>query len=228
MKAPTKDQLHPRNKNRELYDLDALEKLEPELSPFISKNEFGNLSVDYSDPKAIKLLNKGILKHYYELEFWEFPDHHLCPAVPGRADYLHYVADLIGDEKKEKGRNLRCLDVGTGASLIYPIIGVQEYNWSFVATDIDPNTIQIAKQIVNQNSTLKGKIGCVLQPNVYAFFENIIQLQINKAKYLTYAILIYIRLGIFLLQSLRCLLQYALIFLKLQVFICRRRTFYSI
>jgi 23S rRNA (adenine1618-N6)-methyltransferase len=38
------------------------------------------------------------------------------------------------------------LDIGTGASCIYPILGQTVYQWHFVASDIDPISINTAKK----------------------------------------------------------------------------------
>lgn len=172
-----KSRLHPRNKNRERYDLEALSISNPELKFYIQENKFGVESIDFSDPRAVKLLNQAILNHYYGIKKWEFPDKNLCPPVPGRADYLHYIADLLGENNfatTPMGDKITCLDIGTGASCIYPILGVTEYGWQFIASDIDPKSIASAQNIINANLTLKGKITCRLQNNVNNIFQGII------------------------------------------------------
>ncbi len=122
-----KARLHSRNKNRERYDLSALTISNPELKNFIMPNKFGVESVDFSNPLAVKLLNKALLNQYYGIKNWEFPDENLCPPIPGRADYIHHIADLLGENNFGTipiGDKITCLDVGLGASCIYPIIGV--------------------------------------------------------------------------------------------------------
>lgn len=170
--APVKSKLHLRNKNRESYDLQTLSKINPDLKKHLKKNNYGNTSIDFSNPKAVKLLNKALLSHYYEIRHWDFPDENLCPPIPGRADYIHYVADLINYKTLQK---TTCLDIGTGASCIYPILGVQEYNWDFIASDINQESILRAKEIVNNNSSLAGKIECVLQENTSYYFKGIVK-----------------------------------------------------
>ena len=91
-KQQEKSRLHSRNKNRERYDLSALISANPELKTYVKPNKFGDDSVDFSDPQAVKLLNKAILNHYYGIESWDFPDENLCPPIPGRADYIHHIA----------------------------------------------------------------------------------------------------------------------------------------
>lgn len=174
----TKLRLHKRNKNRDRYDLGELVKTIPALKKYIIPNKLGEESVDFSEPEAVKLLNKAILFHDYGVEYWDFPDQNLTPPIPGRADYLHYMADLLMENnfgKLPTGNKITCLDVGTGASCIYPIIGVVEYDWNFIASDVDPNSINSAQDIVLKNPQLKGKISCKLQHSPNDIFYGIIR-----------------------------------------------------
>lgn len=172
-----KTRLHSRNKNRERYDLKALTTVNPELVNYVKPNKYGEDSVDFSNPVAIKELNKALLNHYYGIEYWDFPDENLCPPIPGRADYIHQVADVLSENNFGTipiGDKITCLDIGVGASCIYPIIGVAEYGWKFIGSDIDPKSIATAKHIVNSNASLKGKIDCRLQENRKDVFYGII------------------------------------------------------
>ena len=173
-----KPTLHQRNKNRERYDLKAMTVATPELIPYIQPNKFGTNSINFSDPAAVKMLNRAILNYYYGIEYWDFPRENLCPPIPGRADYIHYVADLLGEYNNGEiptGKNVTCLDIGTGASCIYPIIGVTEYGWKFIGSDIDSKSIQAAQHIVDSNPSLKGKVSCRLQHDSKSIFRGIIQ-----------------------------------------------------
>jgi 23S rRNA (adenine1618-N6)-methyltransferase len=176
-KQQVKTRLHSRNKNRERYDLGALTTSNPELKKYIMPNKFGGDSVDFSNPIAVKLFNKALLNYYYGIKNWEFPDENLCPPIPGRADYIHHIADLLGESNFGTipiGNKITCLDVGVGASCIYPIIGVTEYDWNFIGSDIDPKSIASAQNIVNSNSSIKNKIECRLQKNSKNIFHGII------------------------------------------------------
>lgn len=177
-KQSNKARLHPRNRNRLPYDLDALVKTTPKLANHIQPNKYGGQSVEFSNPIAVKLLNKAILKHYYGIKNWDFPDENLCPPIPGRADYIHYIADLLSERNGgtiPRGDSVTCWDIGVGANCIYPIIGVTEYDWNFIGTDIDSKSIRTAKQIVENNPSLKGKITCLLQDHSNAIFQGIIK-----------------------------------------------------
>ena len=140
-KQKIKTSLHPRNRNRERYDLSALIKVNPELANYIIPNKFAVKSVDFSNPLAVKILNKAILNHYYGIKNWEFPDENLCPPIPGRADYIHHIADLLCENNFGVipiGDKITCFDIGIGASCIYPIIGFfyKHFNYFSVYTSI--------------------------------------------------------------------------------------------
>ncbi len=173
-----KTQLHSRNKHRGRYDFAKLIGTCPELAQFVTPNKYGNESINFFDPDAVKMLNLALLKHHYNIKYWDIPKHYLCPPIPGRADYIHNVADLLGSSNKgviPKGKNITCLDVGVGANCIYPIIGNHEYNWSFVGSDVDAVAIASAKKIVEQNPGLKGVIELRLQNTPRHIFDGVIR-----------------------------------------------------
>jgi len=177
-KQPIKTRLHFRNKNREQYDLKALIISNPELKDYLKPNKHGEDSVDFANPSAVKILNKALLNYYYGIKNWDFPDENLCPPIPGRADYIHHVADILSGNnfgKIPKGEKITCLDVGVGANCIYPIIGVTEYDWNFIGSDIDPKSIASAEAIVNSNASLKNKVKCVLKESPRTMFRGIIE-----------------------------------------------------
>ncbi len=166
-----KGELHPNNPHKGKYDLKLLVKNLPQLKGYLRKNPRGEDTIDFSDNEAVVLLNKALLKTYYNISSWDIPKGFLCPPIPGRADYIHYIAELLGG-KREK---VRVLDIGTGANCIYPIIGSQSYNWDFVATDIDPKSIENSRRIVESNKNLKNKVTLKLQRDRSKIFEGIIE-----------------------------------------------------
>ncbi len=170
-----KTKLHFRNKHRSRYEFDSLIESYPKLKSFVKKNKYGDESIDFSDPKAVLSLNTALLKHFYKIDYWEIPQGYLCPPIPGRADYIHNIADLIRDENSALDTQIKCLDIGVGANCIYPIIGVVEYGWSFVGTDIDPKALESANRIVRENEVLNGKVELRLQKNSGKIFEGIIK-----------------------------------------------------
>lgn len=150
---PHKPELHPRNRNNSLYDFKQLVAACPDLAKYLITTPSGTESVNFSNPNAIKALNKAILKFYYNIH-WDLPGDYLCPPIPGRADYLHYIADLLSESHMNlipRGQKITVLDIGVGGNCIYPLLGVREYGWNYVGTEIDPEAISIAKNLIKQN-----------------------------------------------------------------------------
>ena len=161
LSAAEKDGLHPRNRHRSRYDFPALIRSSPALAAFVRANAFGDESIDFADPAAVKALNQALLRHFYGLAHWDIPAGYLCPPIPGRADYVHYLADLLAaanDGVVPRGAAVSVLDIGVGASCIYPIIGHQEYGWRFVGTDVDAEALRSAQLIIARNPALTGSI----------------------------------------------------------------------
>lgn len=172
-----KENLHPRNVNRYPYDIPALLKVEPELNRYLTKTPDGEPSINFSHPIAVKKLNQALLKHYYTINYWDFPAENLCPPIPGRADYIHYVADLLAEShggQIPKGEDIRVLDIGTGASMIYPILCQSIYQWKSIGTDISKRSLETAKGILDKNPTLQGKIQLRWQKNPNAIFKDVL------------------------------------------------------
>lgn len=172
----TQKKLHPRNKHQHLYDFDKLKRVVPELEAFISKNPSGVDTIDFALPEAVVLLNKAILMRDYKITYWEMPKTNLCPPIPGRADYIHYVADLLAEENGGKipmGKGVKVLDLGIGANVIYPIVGVAEYGWEFVGSEVDVVSIKTASHIVDNNPHLKKNVAIRQQMSKRNILKNI-------------------------------------------------------
>lgn len=163
-----KSRFHPRSLHRERYDFKELIKAHPGLKAFVNPNKYGDESVDFFDPQAVRELNTAILKNFYFIEYWDIPTDYLCPPIPGRADYIHHMADLLGSinfGRIPRGDKVKCLDIGVGASCIYPIIANKLYGWSVIGSDVDKAALESAKNIVAKNQSLRGKVQFRLQTN---------------------------------------------------------------
>lgn len=164
--------MHPRNRHQGRYDFALLTKNSPELAPFVRPSPRGEPTIDFADSSAVLALNRALLKAYYGVSWWEIPDGYLCPPIPGRADYIHFVADLLDGAR---GEAVRILDVGVGANCIYPIIGHAEYGWRFTGSDIDPVALDSARRIVESNPNLSGAVELRLQPSPEKIIDGIVR-----------------------------------------------------
>ncbi|MCP4991403.1 MAG: 23S rRNA (adenine(1618)-N(6))-methyltransferase RlmF [Colwellia sp.] len=173
--------MHKKNRHKQGYDFAALVKATPNLAKYIITNKYNDQNtIDFANSLAVKALNFSLLKSNYNINFWDIPDGYLCPPIPGRADYIHHLNDLLTKTSTKllpSNSAIKALDIGTGASCIYPLLGQREYKWSFVATDIDPVSIKVAEQIINADKVLKNNINCRLQKNSEHIFKGIISEQ---------------------------------------------------
>ena len=145
----TKQHFHKNNIHKEGYNFDELLKVNQKLQSFAFENDYGNTTVDFSDPKAVKEINRSLLMAYYNVKRWEFPDGNLCPPIPGRVDYIHHINDLLTASNITE--NISVLDIGTGATCIYPLLGNAVYGWDFIGTDIDLDSLDSAQDIIDDN-----------------------------------------------------------------------------
>ena len=177
IKPILKQKLHPRNLDNSGYHFDQLINSCPELATFVFTNLHNIQTIDFANPEAVKALNKALLAFHYGIQNWDIPKNYLCPPIPGRADYIHYIADLLAASNNgniPQGETVQGLDIGIGANCIYPIIGNGSYGWSFVGTDIDENAIQNCKKIIQNNTKLVDLISLQLQMESRFIFKNII------------------------------------------------------
>lgn len=170
---PVRKGLHPKNLHNQGYDFPALVKSHPALAPYVKPNAHGTLSIDFADPLAVKTLNAALLNRYYNIVDWDIPEGALCPPIPGRADYIHYMADLIGLGHEQP--SIKLLDIGTGANGIYPLLACQIYGWECVGSDINTQSLENVATIINHNPTLKDRFTLRTQHDKNHIFEGIIQ-----------------------------------------------------
>lgn len=173
-----KKKLHPNNKHILGYDFLTLCETYPTLKKYVFVNKYETETIDFANPEAVKALNKALLLHFYAISFWDIPKTNLCPPIPGRADYIHYIADLLAAENKNKiptGKHIRGLDIGVGANCIYPIIGTSEYGWHFVGTESDVPSLKACAKIIENNENLKNNVTLRIQQNKRHIFKNTIQ-----------------------------------------------------
>lgn len=173
---PASAVLHPRNRHQGRYDFAALCVVEPRLKAFVIRNPYGKQSIDFANPTAVRVFNAALLKQLYGIQYWQIPEGYLCPPVPGRADYIHGLADLLAKDNQNtipQGSAFRVLDIGTGASCIYPLLGHHDYGWRFIGSDIDLQALACATEILAANA-LERVIELRLQTDPTVFFKGIV------------------------------------------------------
>ncbi|KAL6891650.1 hypothetical protein HDV57DRAFT_507830 [Trichoderma longibrachiatum] len=122
---------------RNLYtrapDFKALARLDPDFAAVVKGRE-----LNFNDPKSVMQLTKTLLKVDFDLQI-ELPEDRLCPPVANRHNYILWLKDLLDTTSyDEPGGKAVGLDIGTGASCIYPLLGCVQRPWSFIATGAFP------------------------------------------------------------------------------------------
>ena len=127
----------------------------------------GQSHLDFTDPRAVMQLTKTLLRLDFGLRI-ELPPDRLCPPVPNRHNYILWLKELLDStsasyaETYDPTRRVLGLDIGTGASLIYPLLGcAQRPRWSFVATDVDAKSLAHARRNAELNGLLGSRIRVV-------------------------------------------------------------------
>ena len=166
--------LHPRNRHHSRYDLEALCQAVPALRDFITLSPAGEQTINFADPLAVKTLNKALLAHFYAVKEWDIPEGFLCPPVPGRADYIHHLGDLLSDESGNVVKGANILDIGVGANCIYPLIGAHEYGWRFTGSETHAEAFTSAQAILSANPSLNRMIRLRRQKDTTAMFNGVI------------------------------------------------------
>lgn len=164
--------MHPRNIHQQSYPFSDLIKSHKQLAEYVFINVHQIKTIDFSNSEAVLHLNKALLKFYYKLTDWNIPKGYLCSPIPGRADYIHHISDLLSEDNIST--NIQGLDIGVGANCIYPILGNRIYNWKMVGADINKIAVQSAKKNIEATPNLKEHIDIRHQNDPANIFKGII------------------------------------------------------
>ncbi|RLV99015.1 hypothetical protein DV515_00010214 [Chloebia gouldiae] len=144
--------MHARNRYKDKPpDFAYLAGKYPEFQQHVQTTLAGRVSLNFKDPEAVRALTCTLLKEDFGLTI-DIPVERLIPTVPLRLNYIHWVEDLIGHRDAEKQTLRRGIDIGTGASCIYPLLGATLNGWYFLATEVDDMCFNYAKKNVEQNN----------------------------------------------------------------------------
>uniref|UniRef100_A0A804P4P6 U6 small nuclear RNA (adenine-(43)-N(6))-methyltransferase n=1 Tax=Zea mays TaxID=4577 RepID=A0A804P4P6_MAIZE len=85
-------------------------------------------------------------------------DGQLCPTVPNRSNYIHWIEDLLSSDLippiSSSSERVKGFDIGTGANCIYPLLGASLLGWTFVGSDVTNVALEWAKKNVESNPHL--------------------------------------------------------------------------
>ncbi|ORY85965.1 hypothetical protein BCR35DRAFT_277643 [Leucosporidium creatinivorum] len=131
----------------------------PAFAPFLRTTSKGQPTIDFQNDKAVRALTSALLERDFQLAM-DLPEDRLCPMVPGRLEYMLWILQLslrtLGPTPSPPP--LAGLDIGTGSSCIYPLLGCRSYpSLQFVASDVDDHSLSYARRNV-QNNRMEDRI----------------------------------------------------------------------
>lgn len=167
-------QLHPNNPYGRGYDFPVLVRTYPELARFLRPHPQGGDTIDYNDAEAVQCLNQALMCHSHGLTAWRVPSGHLCPAIPGRVDYLCHLSDLLSrDLDSEPIKGIQILDIGTGATCVYPLLAATHFGWKCVATESNADALAWARKQIDAHPRWSNVVECRHQLNPNHIFSGV-------------------------------------------------------
>ena len=73
-------------------------------------------------------------------------------SLPRRMNYLLWIEDLINANASSAafGPEIAGLDVGVGASCVYPLLAAKRFGWRMYGTDIDSENFSSARRVIRE------------------------------------------------------------------------------
>lgn len=140
--------MHPRNIYKSPPDFKQLAIEFPTFKRHVQIDVTGKVQFDFRDPEALRALSHTLLLRDFHLDVC-MPPNKLVPTIPLRLNYILWIEDLlsfIGRSGQIEG-----IDIGTGASCVYPLMAARKNQWSMLATEAATDSFQQAQQNVQSN-----------------------------------------------------------------------------
>ncbi|XP_050295563.1 U6 small nuclear RNA (adenine-(43)-N(6))-methyltransferase [Anthonomus grandis grandis] len=141
--------MHPRNIYKTPPDFKQLAIQFPDFQKYVKLDISGKPVFDFKDPNALRALSRTLLKKDFNLDV-EMPSNKLVPTIPLRLNYILWIEDLLGFIQKEG--IVKGIDIGTGASCIYPLMAAKKNNWKMLATETDDESVVCARKNIEMNN----------------------------------------------------------------------------
>lgn len=168
------DKMNPKNKYyKNPPKFEELANKYPSFKKFVIKTKFNTYSIDWKDKEAGKELCRCLLKHDFNLKYWDIPDGFLIPSITSRCNYIHWIHDIL-EEDDLLDIKITGLDIGTGANCIYPLLGHQIYGWNFKCAELNKEAVDIASNTIQENN-LNNHINIVHQEDEDNIFYKVIE-----------------------------------------------------
>lgn len=113
------------------------------------EGEENKVEINFKEPRSQYALSKVLMKEYFDLDL-SLPLDRLIPTIPLRLNYLLWIKEILSSTYGNQ-KSIRGLDIGTGASCIYPLLGAKVLKWQFVCTEVDKTNLDYAVKNVENN-----------------------------------------------------------------------------
>ncbi|KAK3742387.1 hypothetical protein QZH41_012029 [Actinostola sp. cb2023] len=143
--------MHPRNIYKDnTPDFKDLSIKYAYFRSFARENKNGDVTIDFKNPEALRALLYALLENDMDLKI-DIPLDRLIPTLPLRLNYIHWVEDLVKCLERDRDATILGIDIGTGTSCIYPLLGTKLNGWKFLATEVDEYSVRHAQHNIQQN-----------------------------------------------------------------------------
>ncbi|XP_069684190.1 U6 small nuclear RNA (adenine-(43)-N(6))-methyltransferase [Periplaneta americana] len=141
--------MHPRNIYKNPPNFKELAILYPEFRKYAKQDITGKMTIDFKNQEALRSLTTTLLHKDFGLQVG-IPPNRLVPTLPLRLNYLLWIEDLIQTAACSK-EQIKGVDIGTGASCIYPLLAAKTKKWKMLATELDLESANFARKNVESN-----------------------------------------------------------------------------
>ncbi|XP_064618931.1 RNA N6-adenosine-methyltransferase mettl16-like isoform X2 [Lineus longissimus] len=138
--------MHPKNPYRSRKpDFKDLALKYEEFRKYSTQDTGGKVHLDFKAPECLRALSWALLKNDFDIDV-DMPLERLIPTIPLRLNYILWLKDIIGEKTDVHG-----IDIGCGASCVYPLLASKMYGWKMVTTEVDDLNLTYAKRNVEKN-----------------------------------------------------------------------------
>uniref|UniRef100_A0A8D8MEI4 Methyltransferase-like protein 16 n=1 Tax=Cacopsylla melanoneura TaxID=428564 RepID=A0A8D8MEI4_9HEMI len=141
--------MHPRNRYVVPPNFKQLAIEYPEFRKHLQQDLSGKLKFNFHDAEALRIFSTTLLHKDFGLTV-DIPPHCLVPTLPLRLNYILWIEDLLQANQFEGP--VHGIDIGSGASCVYPLLACHTNSWSMLALECDPVSVDYARRNVQQNN----------------------------------------------------------------------------
>ena len=160
---PDGERMHPRKFSPPRIPTRGARGDAPAAFPYLVETKDGRRTID---PRrgTPPWSSTALLDTFYGVKHWDVPRGHLCPPAANRANYVHWIEDLLelsrpaSASASAAGPAVVGLDVGVGASCVYPLIGASLNGWRFVGIDVTDVAVASARANAAGNPAIRHLI----------------------------------------------------------------------